>query len=110
MKDADKLYGLFPDQRDAIKSLADDPEFQKHLPELVLKGLSSSGRVIPVDSNVLQMLFGRADFADTEEACRVAGFFSRYFSTQKRFLPIAVDHLNEFGNFKDESPGRRDFI
>jgi len=25
-------------------------------------------------------------------------------------VKIAVDHLNEFGNFKDESPGRRDFI
>ncbi len=42
---------------------------------------------------MIPLFFSRADFAETEEAYKVASLLSHYFSHQKKFLPLAVDHL-----------------
>lgn len=98
------LYELFPEQsRAAIDSLVEDPDFQRQLPRLILDRMQKSvGKVLPIDLSMVPLLFSRADFANTEETYKVANLFSKYFSHKGRFLPLAVDHLEELAQLRSK--------
>jgi hypothetical protein len=102
MTKLETLYDLFPEQsQEAIKSLVDDPEFQRQLPSLILNRIErSSGEVLPVEKEMLPLFFSRADFAEAEETYKIANLFSHYFFHRGRFLPLAVDHLADIGDLK----------
>ena len=102
MTKLETLYELFPEQsREAINALADDPDFQKQLPALILARLEkTSARILPIEKEMLPLFFARASFADTEEAYQVANLFRKYFSHQTRFLPLAVDFLENLESLR----------
>ncbi len=97
MAKAETLYSLFPEHsRETIDSLIGDPEFEKQIPKLIIEKLEkTTEKILPIDSNLLPLFFSRANFAETEEAYKMANLFSKYLSHQKRFLPLAIDYLSE---------------
>ena len=105
------LYDLFPEQgEDKINKLLSDQEFQDRLPSLVLERLNTFyGDIIPIENGITPLFFSRADFAEVEEAYKIANLFTRYFSYDKRFLPLAVDFLEEVEElrFKNQLSQRR---
>jgi hypothetical protein len=102
MVKVESLFEIFPEQsREAITSLVDDPSFQRQLPKLILDKLNDSpGRIVPVDNDILPLFFTRAPFAETDEAYRISVLFGKYFSDRTRFLPLAVNHLQELDELK----------
>jgi hypothetical protein len=105
MASLETLYDLFPDQsQEAIRSLVDDPDFQKQLPGLILDKIQKSdGKILPIDLELIPLFFSRAEFAETEEAYKVARLFKNYFHNTRKFLPLLTDYLKNFEEFKERN-------
>lgn len=102
MPKRETLYSLFPEQtKKSIDSLADDDDFKRILPSLILQKVGEIREgVLPIDGEIIFLLFSRATFADEEESMRIAGFFRRYIHHEGRFLPLAVDFLEKISSLK----------
>lgn len=105
MLNIERIYDLFPDQsRAAIDALIEDPSFQRQLPGLILQRLNAShGQIVPIDSEILPLFFTKAKFANEKEAYKISVLFGRYFSNPSRFLPLAIDHLQELAELKEQN-------
>ncbi|MEM4181714.1 MAG: hypothetical protein QXX68_00980 [Candidatus Pacearchaeota archaeon] len=104
MPKRETLYSLFPEQSTkSIDLLVDDNDFKRILPSLILKKVSEMREgVLPIDSEIILLLFSRASFADEEESMKLASFFKRYIHFEGRFLPLAIDFLEKISSLERE--------
>lgn len=113
MPKLETLYDLFPEQnRRAIDSLIEDEDFQKQLPSLILDRIQKRKReVLPIEEDIIPLLFSQANFARLEESYYIASLFSRYLSFGGNFLPLASNFLEDIENLKRKGKlNKRDYI
>jgi len=95
------LCSIFPEQsHEALAKLLDDEDFLKHLPSLILRRIRENKKIFPIDKEVLILLFSEAEFAEEGEIMKVSSLFRKYFSYEKRFLPLTVEFLDKTTELK----------